>query len=276
MTVHPLALRFQAFSGEVPAGHTVDFLGVVYEQTLFDPNASILPARHEKTEPLPFSGEGYFDWIELLEAVEAARDSFHMIELGAGYGYWTAQGAAAARQRGLDLHMTALEAEPEHYAMMCRHLRSNGLDLEAHDFRFAAVAKDDGEAWFETGSPLDWWGQAVIADPDGYSGQAPLRRVPAVSLNTLLKSKDKVDFLHMDVQGVELDVLTASKAEVDRAVRRIVIGTHSGQIEAGLRALLSDWERVCDFRMGKINDTEYGAVEFGDGLQIYRNPRLQA
>lgn len=277
MSLDPIVQRFQPFSGPVAEGRQVDCLGVMFEDRLFNPDAELKPAREVQTELLAFSGEAYFDWLEMLRAVDAAKDTFTMIELGAGYGYWLSQGAAAARQRGLKLRLTALEAEPSHHAMLLRHLAGNGILESEHDLRFAAVAAQTGEAWFETGEALSWWGQSVIDDPDAYVGQSKnLRRVPAYSLTSILEPLDHVDLLHMDVQGVELEVLTAAFAEVERCVSRIIIGTHGHDIEDGLRALFRGWTPVYDFKFEATNATEYGDCLFGDGLQVWRNPKFTA
>jgi FkbM family methyltransferase len=274
MAHHPIAERFRPFSGPVAAGYDVDSLGVFYDVQMFDPTAERPPARDCERQILEFSGEGYFDWIELLQAVDTASGSFTMVELGAGYGYWSMEAALAARQRDLASRLVAIEAEPIHYEMMLRHLRDNGVDPDAHDVRCAAVAPQDGTVLFETGNSLGWWGQAIVdsADPRANDGRE-IRSVPAVSLTSLLAPLDRVNVLHMDVQGVELDVLTAAFDVVTAKVDRIIIGTHSPAIEAGLRQLFGEWTPVCDYRMGEANATPFGDTTFGDGLQIWRNPR---
>jgi hypothetical protein len=45
------------------------------------------------------NSEDYFEWIDLLTAIDRAGTQFTMIELGAGYGRWIANAAAAMRRR---------------------------------------------------------------------------------------------------------------------------------------------------------------------------------
>lgn len=73
--------------------------------------------RNESPTYPPFDEE-YFEWIDLLEAVAAAKDRFTMLELGAGFGRWTARAAAAAKQRDLSYSLIAVEAEPTHFDWM--------------------------------------------------------------------------------------------------------------------------------------------------------------
>jgi hypothetical protein len=66
-------------------------------------------------------------------------------------------------------------------------------------------------------------------------------------------------------------------------VRLVNIGTHSAEIEAGLRKLFKGlaWECLYDVRLGSRIPVRLGnelgpEVEFGDGIQVWRNPRLRA
>lgn len=275
----PIFERFKGFDGVKPAGQVVDFLGVFCEEAMLEPGKAPSPEqRISGLGPLPCTGDGYFDLIAVLRSVEEAKDRFVMIELGAGYGYWISQGALAARQKGLPFHLTGVEAEPTHYDMMLRHLRNNGVDPADHTILHAAVTMNGGEAWFQTGKPHEWWGQEVIAQPDSYTPpeNSSLTQVKAVSLAELLAPHDRVDLLHMDVQGLERDVLTSAVAPLNAKVRRVIVGTHSDRIEDSVRELMAGWVKEFDFPMSRTHETPFGPVSFGDGVQIYSNPALGA
>jgi hypothetical protein len=47
----------------------------------------------------PFDYE-YFEWVDLLQAVKEAENTFTIVEVGAGYGRWSSRAALAARQLG--------------------------------------------------------------------------------------------------------------------------------------------------------------------------------
>ena len=53
----------------------------------------------------PAFDEEYCEWIDVLEAVQAAYGRFTMIEFGAGYSRWASRTWTAARQRGLAAHV---------------------------------------------------------------------------------------------------------------------------------------------------------------------------
>ena len=49
------------------------------------------------------NGLEYFEWLDLLHAVQDARDRFVMVELGAGYGRWAVRAATRPSGSGLFL-----------------------------------------------------------------------------------------------------------------------------------------------------------------------------
>ena len=64
--------------------------------------------------------------------------------------------------------------------------------------------------------------------------------------------------------------------ETTQKVKRLHIGTHSKQIEVGLRDVLRKhhWECLADYAGGSTNQTPWGPVSFGDGVQSWLNPRF--
>jgi|SRR5579883_279996 len=278
---HPIFEKFRPFEGVVQPGFTVDFAGVLIDERFFAPRG---PFTYEnptfvRTGRPPCTGDGYFDLIAVFEAIDRACGQFVMMELGAGYGYWLSQGAAGARQRGLPTQLIGVEAEPDHFRMMVQHLRNNGIPAAQHRLLHAAVAPTDGEVYFATGQPHTWWGQMIVS---GRRHRTPgikrekIVRIPAISLNTLLKDLAHVNVLHMDVQGVELAVLSSGFAQVTSKVMTAIVGTHSAEIEAGLRSLFggAGWRPVYDFARDRVNATPFGDVPFEDRLQVWENPRL--
>jgi len=80
--------------------------------------------------------EDYFEWIDLLTAIDRSRTQFTMIEVGAGYGRWISNAAAALKRRKKDellrLKLVALEANKARFDLMVRNCEQNeipGSDL---------------------------------------------------------------------------------------------------------------------------------------------------
>jgi hypothetical protein len=70
-----------------------------------------------------------FEWMALLDAVAEARERLTMLELGAGFGRWTARAAAAVRRYRPELtyRLVAVEAEPTRFGWLELHLADNGV-----------------------------------------------------------------------------------------------------------------------------------------------------
>ncbi len=203
-----------------------------------------------------------------------------------------ARAVAALRQcGGQPYRLIAVEQEPQHFAWMVEHLRENGVDLDRCRLIRAAVADVDGEVWFHVGKPDAWYGQAIAAgppeEPPGGSAtsarkeepkddQSSIERVQAVSLDTLLRPLERVDLIDLDVQGAELMVLRAAVDQLDQKVKRVHIGTHSVENEAGLRTLFRDlgWHNLHDYSLQGTRQTPWGLIEFGDGVQTWINRAL--
>jgi hypothetical protein len=111
----------------------------------------------------------------------------------------------------------------------------------------------------------------------GLFGAAPARgvaSVPAITLADALLGLSRVDLVHMDVQGAEYDVIRSSMDVMAQKVARIIVGTHSERIEAGLREVFErgGWRAQYDFARRSTVDTEWGRITFRDGCQVWVNP----
>jgi len=270
---HPIFNRFPRWEGIVPDGFIVNFLGVMsrayYWQPLLDNPPPYPSDRYVKTDYPSFDSQ-YFEWIAVLEAVTAARKHFVMFELGAGYGYWITNAAAALRLiSNLPHTFLAVEAEPTHFEWITQHWADNRLDPGGLQRIEAAVTARDGKIGFHVGKDS----QPGNSDAFGQAIGGP-QLVDAVSLATLLKPFCVVDLLHVDIQGAELEALQAGASELDQKVKRICVGTHSQSIDEGLRSLFArlGWQCLCAMPCLSTSQTEWGPISFHDGMQSWFNP----
>lgn len=211
-----------------------------------------------------------FEWIDVLEAVTRSSGQFTMLELGAGYGRWTVNAAAALRcYSGLRHCLIAVEAEPTHFRWLELHCRDNDVDAS---LIHAAVAPQRGTVDFGVGEPKSWYGQAIA---DGSWSPDHVETVEAVTLSDLLEPLEQVDLIHCDIQGAEAAVLEEAAARVDAKVRRVHVGTHGQDVEQRLRELFSSlsWEKVNDYASGSSAETPWGRMTFQDGVQTWLNAR---
>ena len=220
----------------------------------------------------PAFDEEYFEWINVLESVDQARGSYTIVELGAGYGRWSVRAALAAVERGLTpVHLVAVEAEPTHFEWLKLHFADNGLDPSHHALIHAAVSDADGETFFYVGNPAEWYGQCITSANTGY-------KVPKIALRSVLDPLGLIDLIDLDIQGEELKCCSSAIDLVDAKVKRLYIGTHSPEIETGLRTLLNGhgWKCLADYGLAQANETPYGTIQFQDGVQSWVNPRFRS
>jgi FkbM family methyltransferase len=280
--------RFRPWSGIVPAGYFAYFLGNLTRADYWAFSKELRAVYdRERFEAFstPSFDDNIFDWLVLLEAIAEAKGAFTMAALGAGWGRWLVAAAFAARQReDLLLHLIGVEAEPTHFAWMREHFRDNGLNPDEHELIEAAAARERGHAWFYFGKPDSWYGQSLIHDEAlsgrtdreaDYNGEKA-RLVRTIDLAELLEGRARIDYLHMDIQGAELEFLETAPGLLSEKVGRVLIGTHSTAIEEGLRRLFKGigWRSQYDFPMNTKIHIEGKAVAIGDGVQVWLNPAL--
>ena len=289
--------RYGQWSGRVPAGFMVDWLGIITHQDFDDslrrePNATMIAQDWDAWPELPIAAEMTLDWVPLLEAVERAAATFTAVALGAGWGRWIVAGAVAAKRSGRDYRIVGVEAEPSHFEWMERHFRDNHIDLQRARAIHAAASTHAGTCWFMTGDSANWFGQSIVAaesvpgaDSVPLWGNAEIdgrrvQRVPCTDLVEVTAGLDQVDYLHLDIQGSEADVLLAHPALLDDRVACINVGTHSEVIERRLRTHFAEhgWRVDLDIPMNgsirlQVGEGPIRHIAVGDGVQLWLNPR---
>ena len=135
------------WSGQLPAGYTVDFIGALTNlrfRTVFSVDPVLVGGKYVQTRlPTLSDGEGWFETVNWIEAARPARDRFVMITLGACCG---AQAIVCYRALQLLIPMpskfVAVEGDSENVPWMEIHMRDNGMDPEAHCWLVEAAISD--------------------------------------------------------------------------------------------------------------------------------------
>jgi FkbM family methyltransferase len=299
----PAFLAFRPWEGTVDPGWLVNWIGARTRTSVQTELRGYTAPTFQRGE-YPAVSEELFEWLDVLESVLEAGELFTMVELGAGWGRWLVNAAVALRQLDPErpTRLVGVEAEPTHYKWLRRHLLDNSIDPKQHRLIRAAVAERDGWVSFQRGDAADWYGQAIergdpaakLAGPAsrlirwsrntaanrtafGHSARK-VRRSRAVSLARILAPLDRVDLIHVDVQGAEAAVLEAAAAELDAKVARVHVGTHDEENEERLRTLFATlgWECRFDFPGRSQSLTPWGPVAFQDGVQSWKNPQRAA
>ena len=101
-----------------------------------------------------------------------------------------------------------------------------------------------------------------------------------MTIDEILALLSPLDYLHLDIQGAEFAILSHRPGLIDQKVRVVNIGTHSHEIEAGLRKQLGrlGWKCIYDIPLGShylvtLGDSVTPLVEFGGGIRVWRSPR---
>jgi FkbM family methyltransferase len=225
----------------------------------------------------------YHATFDALEA--AAADTFKVAEIGASYAPWVCVCATLARRSGrLNTKFLAVEASAYLYQLIKLHLSENDLDDQMPSMHLiqGAVGRSRGVLYFPiVSSPMENGGQATSdnVEVDYIGRQVGHERVEAYPVSELL-GPDIWDLVHIDVQGVEYDVLSAGMETLDTSVRAIFVGTHSRKIEGQLLELFhgNGWqlkrERPTRFRYFPDKPDVVGWTT-RDGGQYWVNPRLR-
>lgn len=266
-------------SAAVP-GHVVNFLGVKM-------NARFMPIPEHFSGtvmgvPIPTNFHADMsEWGAALRAVDLARGSFTVLELGCGWGCWMINTATAARHRGMRVHAMGVEGDTAHLAFAREALATNGFAPGESTLMEGVVAARAGTALFPK---PDRHGRDYGSEPlFGLEG-AELERVlkagrhdpvKVISLEEAMRGHDRIDLLHIDIQGGEADLVRDTLPLLAAKVAYMVIGTHSRPIEGKLLEHLAGGEFKLEVeRPALLELRDTGPLTLVDGVQGWRNTRL--
>lgn len=283
---------FQNIKAKAETGFIVDFLGVRTRAT------SLANCQREfsgKLLGIPVPGDYHAEAIEyigLLKSVLAAKDQYHVMELGAGWGPWLVNGAAAARHLGIkNIKMLGVETDSGHVESMKQHFIDNDFNPSEHDLIKAAVGAQKGKAIFpKIADSANQWGarpakitnDKVDSADSNYLGSLlnlEHEEVDVVPINELLEKRTLWDLVHIDVQGWESQLCTVAMHNLNKRARYVIIGTHSRKLDGEIISLFHEagWilenEKPTKFQY-RHGTKELEGMTLADGTQVWRNPNL--
>jgi len=262
------------------AGHYVNFLGAAVPTKVM----TFLNERGDQVDPVPIPANYHADmaeWGGALRAVDLAKGSFTMIELGCGWACWMTNTGVAARARGLQVQLIGIEGDPTHLQYACETMAVNGFSTSQFTLLPGVAAAGKGFALFptrEVGS--EHWGStpifgASLEESDKAVASGKFESLKMVPLSDAIGKRAHIDLLHIDIQGGEADLIAASIDLLSERVAYIVIGTHSRQLEGRLMDLLLGAGWLLEIERPAIIQLPNGAPQTTvDGVQAWRNPRL--
>jgi hypothetical protein len=257
---------------------------------------------------LPIPDDGYrsedVEYASLAEAVATAAETFRVVEVGAGWAPWAVSGIVYARRRGLRASGIAVEADPVRADWAMQNAADNGVSARLITGSPAEIAtaleSPHGDVELLVLLAAGWHTTTVLQFPDiddsdmgaavwtlpgtdvDYRGaHLSHHDVSAVSLEVLLAGSTRTDLLHVDVQGVEFDLLRPMSDAIQSSVRLMAIGTTDRLAEGQLQQhfLARGWglliDDPCTAEFVMTHPTLSGFT-VQDGTQLWENPFLRA
>jgi FkbM family methyltransferase len=153
------------------------------------------------------------------------HEGMHYVEVGANYGYYTLQAAMLVGDAGT---VTAFEPAPRPFSLLARTIAVNGVGPRTTLHQAAVSSRTGVATLFLKG---DWHGGSslVPTGPEAPFEQRELE-VPMTTLDaTFVDTPDamhqdrRVDFLKMDAEGAEADVMAGATKLLDANPHLILV-----------------------------------------------------
>jgi FkbM family methyltransferase len=254
---------------------------------------------------LPIPTDGYrseaVEYAALALSILHDRPRYRIVEVGAGWAPWAVAGLVLARRMGKHGHGIAVEVDARHADWAMQHAADNNVPAQLisgspEHIRERILAEQSFDGLLVVHAAC-WWnetmlrfpnidvgdmGGAVTPDPtatmDYRGAHLEYHDVPTVTLSTLLT--EHTDLLHVDLQGMELQVVTPAQDLLDQYVRLLAVGTHDRLIEGHLHAhfLPHDWGLIADDPCKAFFDAvrpSLAGFTVQDGNQVYANARFR-
>ena len=295
------SLRAPEISAPDPAFYT-DWDGIRTRVSMLPWAPQELAGRANTTLPIPDDGYRSEDveYVALAAALNSAHETFRIIEIGAGWAPWAVAGIVQARRRGLSAMGLAVEADSQRSQWAMQHAADNGVRAElitgtpeeiaqclrepadevelrviqaagwhtSTTLQFPELDEGDmgGAVWTLPGTDVDYRG-AHLSHID----------VPTAAIADLLETSGLTDLLHIDVQGVEFDLVQPASDVIQQKVRLMAIGTTDRLTEGRLQDhfLTRGWglaiDEPCKAVFTMTHPTLAGFT-VQDGTQLWENP----
>lgn len=233
------------------------------------------------------------EYVALISSIDRAkilkRSSYNLIELGASYAPWTIAGGLLAKKSNFnDINLIALEASSSMHSKIKEHAIKNKLTKDKNIKLFAlkgAIAEKDGFVFFpkvnvstDNGAQISH----ININTDYRGVKIKNEKIKSYKLETLIKKYDVIDFMHMDIQGAEKDLLKnpSFKKTLNEKVSMLFLATQSRLIEGLAIETLSNlgWkllrERPTIFKQNTYTKDINGWT-LRDGGQLWINQKFK-
>ncbi len=256
---------------------------------------------------LPIPDDGYRseaeEYVALAQAISTADGTFRIVEIGAGWAPWAVAGVVIARRQGLRASGIAVECDETRSSWALQHAADNGVTAELITGTTDEIAERLAQPWGDIELRIiraaGWHQRTTLQFPEldeGDMGGAVWtlpgtdvdyrgahlthHAVPTAALADLLAGDDVLDLLHVDVQGVESELLITAADAIQAHTRLMAVGTTDRGNEGRLQEffLKRGWglaiDEPCTTHFTMTHPTLAGFT-VQDGLQLWENPFLR-
>lgn len=253
---------------------------------LVDPKiCPILDGQDGKLDQFPLPGNWHADiaeWASAMHAVELARPgTFTIIELGCGWGCWMNNTGVVAKRTGRNVHVIGIEGDEGHIEFAREALARNGFSRDEYTLHRGIAAATDGTALFprQEHAGHSWGLEPVFGATQEQQDRAVATGshdlLPMVPLAVAIGDRDRIDLLHIDIQGGEAALIESCLPILNEKVAYVLIGTHSKHIEARLYDIFTSIDWSIEMERPVFYDIlNWKPRLLVDGVQAWRNPRF--
>ncbi len=162
--------------------------------------------------------DGYWEmWLTQFLA-RRLKPGMHVVDVGANFGYYSLLMADHVGPQG---HVVTVEPNPAAALMLARSLELNGFAERTTVLACAAGAStSEGRLHIPQGEPKNATLMPLAETAHPASGQ---HTVPIHALDEMLDHLPTVDFLKIDTEGAEEDVIAGLKGTIERHHPAIVL-----------------------------------------------------
>ncbi|MDF1738767.1 MAG: hypothetical protein P1U86_06390 [Verrucomicrobiales bacterium] len=237
-----LIRRFSDLAIGADPDYFTNFLGVKVPAAVYPP---VLEGREGQVEapPLPANWHACVaEWGAVIRSVMLSGDAFRMVELGCGWGCWLNNGLKLAEISGKSGAAIGIEGDLGYVEMARQILDLNGFDKGEASVLHGVAGPTGKRAFFPIREGAEYGLEPIFVDESSAEEErigGMLVEVDVYGLDKLFGEGEKINLLHIDIQGGEVEFLRDNLESLNAVVEYLVIGTHSRLIEGELIALLS-------------------------------------
>jgi len=243
----------------------------------------MLSGRAGEVEGPPIPANWHADMAEFgaaLRAVDLAKGSFTMMELGCGWGCWMNIAGVVAKRHGLKVHLIGVEGDEGHVGFAHEALRDNQFTPDEYTVYHGVAASSKGVALFPKQTAGSSWGLEPVFDLEKSAADKMLATgsyfmAKQYTLMELAQNHARIDLLHVDIQGGEESLIPAAMPFLSEKVAYLLIGTHSREIEGVMFKHLLAAGFVLEIERPAVLSLDSGKPSLVvDGVHGWRNTRL--